>query len=119
MEKYLAAVLTTFSIQAAAEPLLVPIPMACVSAETFAGVIGDQFEEVPLVRGMSKRFDPETKSNDEYPVVVFFNKETRTFTIAEKHDRLYCVISAGDGFEPLNEDGNPIENNEQKQYKGT
>lgn len=63
-----------------------------------------KYNESPIARGVSVRSLNNTGVS--LTMVIFVNKETRSFTIAEKVDNnLYCIIGIGTAFTPLTEDG--------------
>lgn len=75
----------------------------CSDKDEFNETI-NEFNESPIARGISAR--PSKDLVVDLPMVIFVNKETRSFTIAEKKgDNLYCIISVGTAFMPLTEDG--------------
>ena len=79
---------------------------ACGSQAVFADTIAS-YEEIPIARGVSNR---SLDGLPNRPLVIFVNITTRTFTIAEKvADDVYCVVGLGIEFEPLGEDGNPVD----------
>lgn len=116
MEKYLATVLIALSTSVTASTGVATTPIICTDKYEFARVIGEQYQEVPLVRGISVRV--MEGENVSYPLVVFYNFENRTFTIAEKRGEQICAIAAGDQFEPLDENGEPI-GKPKEEFKGT
>lgn len=78
----------------------------CIDKDGFEDTI-TEFNESPIARGISVRTLDKTEVS--LPMVIFVNKEKRSFTIAEKVDNnLYCVIAIGTGFTPLTEDGKII-----------
>ena len=68
----------------------------CVSLESLEKAL-KHFDEVPFVRGVGER-----EPVGAITTVLFVNPKTRTWTLVEKqaNDR-YCILSAGDNFEPV------------------
>lgn len=107
MEKYIAAVLLTFtSASFAQEKVTTTFESYCITEKDLVTTI-DKYTEDPLARGMSLR---RTGTKEiKVPMVIFVNKKERTFSVAEKMgDDLYCVIAIGDNFVPLDTDGKAI-----------
>ena len=97
MSKYLIAVLLTFvSFVSYSESIAVEVP--CVTPQDLEQSI-NKWKELPLARGMSTRSADGQSKN---VLVLFVNSKTKTWTIAEKIPTgLYCVLAAGNGFEPM------------------
>jgi len=78
---------------------------ACGTLIEFADTM-TKYGEFPLARGTSNR------SLDGVPdriLVVFLNPETRSWTMAEQvTDEVVCIVALGQGFKPLDEDGNSL-----------
>jgi uncharacterized membrane protein len=97
MEKYLAALAFVTLPAQAQEVLNVPIDAYCVTKDHMAGILAEH-EEKPMLIGVSVR----NVNNKEVsvPMVIFFNKDSRSFTIAEKVNDRYCVIALGEKLSP-------------------
>ena len=97
MEKYLAALAFVALPIQAQEVVTVPIDAYCLSKEHMTEVIMEH-EEKAMLTGVSVR----SINNKEIavPMVVFVNSETKTFTIAEKVNDLYCVVVMGEKLTP-------------------
>lgn len=57
-------------------------------------------EEIPFMRGFSTRETGDARMNNS--IVFFMNIKTKTWTIVERLDNLYCVIAVGEKLEPYN-----------------
>lgn len=74
---------------------IVPFPTSCMSLQNM-DVLLNEFDELPLIRGKSFR------DGNYHSLVVFMNRETKSFTIVEKiNDKLYCALSIGENIEPV------------------
>jgi len=58
------------------------------------------FEEIPFMRGFSTRGNGDARMNNS--IVFFMNIKTKTWSIVERLDNLYCVIAMGEKLEPYN-----------------
>lgn len=111
MEKYLAAALLLFATTAHST-VVSSFRVICTDPSEFASTM-ENYGEKPLVRGVSNRVLEDVPF--QALVVVFMNPTTRTFTIAEKvNESTICSISMGEEIEPLDEEGNALENQEQR-----
>jgi hypothetical protein len=75
------------------------VPVFCVDYATLERTL-DKYKEVPFVRGKSQR-GTENKP-DDYSMVLFVNRETKTWTLVEQVEPdYYCVIGVGEKFEAV------------------
>jgi hypothetical protein len=80
-------------------------PVVCADLEEFAKALED-FEEIPLLTGMSVR-EFENESPFSTALVVFANGKTGTFTIAEKFNDKICIVTMGKNFKPYIDEETP------------
>ena len=74
---------------------IVPFPISCMNLQNMDDIL-NEFDELPLIRGKSFR------DGNYYSLVVFMNRETKSFTIVEKiNDKTYCALSIGGNIEPV------------------
>jgi transcription antitermination factor NusG len=83
----------------------------CLSAENIEKVTKD-FNELPYLRAVSDREDSTGKNVNQYVMVLYINLETKTWTLVEKVDKVYCVIASGDNMTVVS---NEIRKNIEKQ----
>lgn len=102
MEKYLIALLLLLPLKAFAQ--IESFVTVCVGEKDFAKMLAE-YEEWPIARGVSHRV---LENSQEHMLVIFVNYTTRSWTIAEKIDGLYCVVGMGENFEPLHSNGNKV-----------
>lgn len=77
----------------------VPLPVFCVNYDTLERTL-DEYKEIPFVRGKSQR--GTDNDPDDYVMVLFVNRETKTWTLVEQVEPdYYCVIGVGKNFEPV------------------
>jgi hypothetical protein len=99
MNKITAAVVLAsmaLPVQAVDEHMM---PVFCVDYETLEATVAE-WSEIPLLRGLSERGTERNEKN--YTMVLFVNKETRSWTLVEQIDPdYYCVIGVGSKFEPV------------------
>lgn len=59
-----------------------------------------KYKEVPLLMANSVR--PNGNSAEGKALIIFMNKESRSWTIIEKaNDEIYCVVALGDHLSPV------------------
>lgn len=75
------------------------VPVFCVDYATLERTL-DKYKEVPFVRGKSQRGSDDKP--DDYSMVLFVNRETKTWTLVEQVEPdYYCVIGVGNKFEAV------------------
>lgn len=74
------------------------IPVICANLEEFASTL-EQFNENPFITALSSR-DMGDGVLQPTAMVIFYNNETRTFTVAEKIGDYFCVIAVGENMQP-------------------
>lgn len=96
-----------FTTTVYAQQAIRQVPVVCSHVLDFASTM-EQFGEAPMIRGESIRM---TEPNPTVNIlVVFFNSQTRTWTIAEKvSQEVICVLAVGEKLEPFKQDGNVYE----------
>jgi len=99
MEKYLAALLLMVTVSASAKIIQGTVPIVCADEKEFIDTIVS-FDEEPFITALSKR-DMGNGLLTPTALVVFLNPKTGTFTIAEKVDEMYCIISMGENMKPF------------------
>ena len=73
------------------------LPTVCVTIGDLAKTL-DEYEELPLVRGLGNSL----VDGSSFPVVVFANGKTGTFTITQRKSKdLYCILAVGTNFQPV------------------
>lgn len=79
---------------------LVSIQTVCVDVKELTAVTNN-FKEIPFVRAISNSFEDGTPNS----MVIFVNAKTGSFTVTQRQEikgrTLYCVLAAGDRFEPV------------------
>jgi hypothetical protein len=104
MEKYLAVFLLSITTSVYAKNIQGTVPIVCADEKEFIDAIVS-FDEEPFITALSKR-DMGNGLLTPTALVVFLNPKTGTFTIAEKVDEMYCIISMGENMKPFySEDG--------------
>jgi len=95
MEKYLiglfAAFALSFSHAANDDIKILKQESQCATSELALRLL-DEFEEYATIKGMSIR------NEGEYPMVIFVNPESGTWTMLENHSDYYCIIASGENF---------------------
>lgn len=99
MEKYLAALLLMVTVSASAKIIQGTVPIVCADEKEFSEAIAS-FNEEPILTARSNR-DMGGGPLVSAALVVFLNTKTGTFTIAEKVDEMYCIISMGENMKPF------------------
>jgi|LakMenE18May11ns_1017448.scaffolds.fasta_scaffold9537518_2 hypothetical protein len=73
------------------------LPTVCITISDLAKTL-DEYEELPLVRGTGNSL----VDGSSFPVVVFANGKTGTFTITQRQSKdLYCILAVGTNFQPV------------------
>lgn len=105
MEKYLISLLVFLApFKSFAESVESVFLTVCVEEKHFVYTLS-KYEEYPIARGLSQRI---LEGESENVLVIFVNTSTRSWTIAEKVDKLYCIVGMGDNFEPLTQTGEQL-----------
>jgi ADP-glucose pyrophosphorylase len=98
MEKYLAALAFVSLPTFAQEVITVSIDAYCITKQHMAEILAEH-QEKPMLVGVSIRNVNNKESS--FPMVIFVNSETNSFTIAEKVNDYYCVTSMGEKIKPF------------------
>ena len=99
-------ILITPSAVAEQPALEVNIPTICVSEQLLQSeIIKNYPDEKPVIMGMSTRILAETNKSVHHPLVILLDQKTGTFTILEKIEELYCMLSSGKGASLVVPDG--------------
>jgi hypothetical protein len=98
MKKILATiVMSLIAIPIAAQQVL--FPSECGSIKNLEAML-TEYEEIPFVRGIG--YKNMNGLVIETTMVFFANPNTGTWTFTEKvSDNIYCIVGAGDAFEPV------------------
>jgi len=81
------------------------LQVMCFPLKALAEVLAE-FKEEPFIIGEVERADKN--GSDAGTMILFVNRETKTWTVAEKHKSgLYCILTGGSKFS-LVDKGNPI-----------
>jgi hypothetical protein len=96
MEKYLIGLFAAFALNlshAADDDIkILRLEPECAVPELAVRLL-DKFEEEAVVKGTTLR-DKE----GHYPMVIFVNPESGTWTMLENHSDYYCIIASGEDF---------------------
>ena len=99
---FLGLLLFSASAYAQAQSIL---HVMCFTLKDLAEVL-TEFNETPFSIGNVERDGKD--GTDTGTVILFVNRETKTWTIAEKHKSgLYCILSGGSNFTIVDK-GKPI-----------
>ena len=102
MEKYLVALLLMTTVSVSAKNIQGSVPIVCADEKEFVDAV-TSFNEEPVLTARSNR-DLGSGLLVPAALVVFLNRKTGTFTIAEKVDEMYCVIAMGENMQPFYSD---------------
>jgi hypothetical protein len=110
MKKYILAICLTISQTAYSQAIIGTVPIICTTLEDISSTL-EQFNEFPLLTAQSNRdFGDELLLS--VPMVVFFNRETGSFTIAEQVNDMFCITAIGENMKPY------IDQDEKESSKG-
>jgi hypothetical protein len=98
MKKIIASiVMSLIALPIAAQEMF--FPAECGSIKNLEEML-TEYDEIPFVRGVG--FKNMNGLIIETTMVFFANGKTGTWSFTEKiTDDVYCIVGAGDGFEPV------------------
>ena len=104
MEKYLAAFLLMTTVSISAKNIQGSVPIVCADEKEFVEAIVS-FDEEPFITALSKR-DMGNGLLTPTALVIFLNRKTGSFTVAEKISDMYCVVAMGENMKPYLDEKN-------------
>lgn len=82
--------------------LTMPITTPCLPAENAKNALKEKHGEHPFAQGSGVIWNSRIEDYIEVRIMIFLNPQTFSFTLAYEvpEDKLICMISTGDDFQP-------------------
>jgi len=89
----------------------------CGKTDQVLAIVTGKYGEQPMIVGMGVIQIPNGQIL-KAPVLVYFNKETTTFSLVSHFENAYsCIMTSGDGLQPARGSAKPTQKQQNKPFK--